>query len=159
MAVAVIVVMGILQGSDVVELDNVAALAAALDGAVTRDGQPVDGVGVGGETSATSVLLVTGTVDDDGVLESSLPGGIEGPHVEDVNALHLSDEFKTLETSGLLDVGGDGTGLSTGGDEVLLGLDLCCGIAPVSIVCNSVVGDYQDVEEKAGLRWRATPMT
>lgn len=124
MAVAVIVVMGILQGSDVVELDNVAALAAALDGAVTRDGQPVDGVGVGGETSATSVLLVTGTVDDDGVLESSLPGGIEGPHVEDVNALHLSDEFKTLETSGLLDVGGDGTGLSTGGDEVLLGLDL-----------------------------------
>lgn len=29
--------MGILQGSDVVQLDDVAALAAALDGAVTRD--------------------------------------------------------------------------------------------------------------------------
>ena len=72
--------------------------------------------------------------------ERTLPGGIEGPHVEDVNALHLSDEFKTLETSGLLEVGGNGTGLSTGGDEVLLGLDLCCGNEPVSIVCQSVVG-------------------
>ena len=29
--------MGVLQGADVVELDNVAALAAALDGAVTGD--------------------------------------------------------------------------------------------------------------------------
>lgn len=42
-----------------------------LNGITKTYGQPVDGVGVGGETSATSVLLVTGTVDDDGVLESS----------------------------------------------------------------------------------------
>jgi hypothetical protein len=34
--------------------------------------QPVDDVRVGGVTSATSILLVTGTVDDDGVLKSSL---------------------------------------------------------------------------------------
>jgi hypothetical protein len=49
--------------------------------------------------------------------------GVEGPHVEDVNALHLSEDFETLETSGLLGVGRNGTGLSTLGDEVLHGLD------------------------------------
>lgn len=37
-------------------------------------GQPVDGVGVYGVASATGVLLVTGTVDDDGVLEGSYEG-------------------------------------------------------------------------------------
>lgn len=42
-----------------------------LNGNTKTYGQPVDGVGVSGETSATSILLVTGTVDDDGVLESS----------------------------------------------------------------------------------------
>lgn len=32
-------------------------------------GEPVDLVGVCGETGATGVLLITGAVDDDGVLE------------------------------------------------------------------------------------------
>ena len=54
----------------------------------------------------------------------TLAGGIEGAHVEDVNTLHLSDELQTLETGGLVDVGGDGTGLGTGGEEVILNLDL-----------------------------------
>jgi hypothetical protein len=59
----------VLLGSDVVHLDHVAALEAALDGALAGDGQPVDLVGVCGETGATSVLLITSAVDDDGVLE------------------------------------------------------------------------------------------
>jgi hypothetical protein len=54
----------------------------------------------------------------------TLAGGIKGTHVEDVNALHLSDEFQTLETGGLLEIGGDCTGLSTRGEEVVLDLDL-----------------------------------
>lgn len=54
----------------------------------------------------------------------TLAGGIKGTHVEDVNALHLSDEFQTLETGGLLDIGGNGTGLGTRSEEVILGLDL-----------------------------------
>jgi hypothetical protein len=54
----------------------------------------------------------------------TLAGGIKGTHVEDVNALHLSDEFQTLKTGGLLDVGGDGTRLGTGSEEVILDLDL-----------------------------------
>lgn len=133
-------------------------------------GQPVDLVGVCGETGATSVLLITSAVDDDGVLECAcinppissanvsvfqsndhviprqysviqsgiavggtlremsrchtLAGGIKGTHVEDVNALHLSDEFQTLETGGLLEIGGNGTGLGTGSKEVVLDLDL-----------------------------------
>ena len=57
--------------------------------------------------------------------QRTLARGIKGSHVEDINALHLSDKFQTLETSGVLDVDGDGTGLSTRGDEVVFGLDLC----------------------------------
>lgn len=96
-------------------------------------------------TSATSVLLVTSTVDNNRVLESSctnqlqirlsyqaqkkgkrhtLAGSIQRLQVKDVNALHFTDEFETLETGGLFDIGRDGTGLSTGGDEVFFGLDL-----------------------------------
>lgn len=51
--------------------------------------------------------------------------GVEGPHVEDVDALHLSEDLETLETSRLLGVGGDGTGLGTLGEQVVHGLDLC----------------------------------
>ena len=51
--------------------------------------------------------------------------GVEGPHVEDVDALHLSEDLEALETGGLLDVGGDGTGLSARGEQVVHGLDLC----------------------------------
>jgi hypothetical protein len=54
----------------------------------------------------------------------TLAGGIKGTHVEDVNALHLSDEFQTLETGGLVEIGGNGTGLGTGSKEVVLDLDL-----------------------------------
>jgi len=54
----------------------------------------------------------------------TLAGGIQGTHVEDVDALHLSDELQTLETGSLDEVGGDGTGLGTGGNQVILRLDL-----------------------------------
>lgn len=51
--------------------------------------------------------------------------GIQRPHVEDVNPLHLAQDLDTLETSGLLEIGGDGAGLGTLGEEVILILDLC----------------------------------
>lgn len=54
----------------------------------------------------------------------TLAGGIQRTHVEDVDALHLTDELETLETGSLDVVGRDGTGLGTGGDQVILGLDL-----------------------------------
>jgi hypothetical protein len=82
--------MGIGLRTDVVELDDVAALEAALNGARTGDlllllvmlaifnsvkrqayGQPVDDVGVGRVASATGILLVTSSVDEDWVLQRS----------------------------------------------------------------------------------------
>jgi hypothetical protein len=49
--------------------------------------------------------------------------GVQWPHVEDVDTLHLSENFETLKTGRLLGIGGDGTGLRTGGQKVGLGLD------------------------------------
>jgi hypothetical protein len=49
---------------------------------------------------------------------------IERPHVEDIHALHLSENLKTLETSGLLEVGGDAPGSGAGRQEIGLDLDL-----------------------------------
>ena len=54
--------------------------------------------------------------------------GIKRPHVEDVNPLHFPQNLNTLETSGLLEIGGDGTGLGTLGEEVIWTLDLCVDI-------------------------------
>lgn len=103
---------------------------------------------VRGAASAADVLLVAGRVDNNGVLEGAcipsvlsrntasqnFPGvsrertdtaSIQWPHVEDVDALHLSENFETLQTGGLLEIGGDGSGLRTRANKVGLGLDLC----------------------------------
>lgn len=55
----------------------------------------------------------------------TLPGGIKRPHIEDIDALHLSDELQTLKTGGLLEVGWDLARLGTGADQFFFVLDLC----------------------------------
>ena len=54
----------------------------------------------------------------------AFPARVQGAHVEDVDALHLAEDFETLETGGLFNIGGDGTGSSTGWHEIILGGDL-----------------------------------
>lgn len=73
--------------------------------------------------SATGVLLLAGRANHDGVLHGALAGSIEGTHVEDVLALHLAEDFETLETGSLLKVGRDSAGLSTRAEEVVVGAD------------------------------------
>lgn len=58
-------------------------------------------------------------------MEYTLSRSVQGPHVENVNALHFTDEFETLETGGLVDVRGDSSGLGTGGHQVFFGFDFC----------------------------------
>lgn len=74
---------------------------------------------------AASVLLLASGADHDGVLHRALAGGIEGAHVEDVDALHLTEDLETLETGSLLEVGRDGAGLGTRTEKVVLGANLC----------------------------------
>lgn len=93
------------------------------DGILTY-AEPDDDVGVGGITGATSKLLITSGAHQDRALHGSLAAGVEGSHVENVNALHLSEDFQTLKTGGLLEIGRDGARLATGSDEVVLGLYL-----------------------------------
>lgn len=80
---------------------------------------------VGGGSGATGELLVTGRPDNDGVRHRSRAAGIKRAHVEDVDTLHLSENFQTLQTSSLLKIGRDGSGLGTGTDEIVVGLDVC----------------------------------
>jgi hypothetical protein len=85
----------------------------------------VDDVRVSGDTGAAGVLLITSGADHDRVLHGSEARGVKRPHVEDIDALHLSEDLETLHTGGLLDVGRDGTGGGTGTDKVIDGLDVC----------------------------------
>lgn len=64
------VVVGLLR-SNVVHLVDGTTLRAALDGAVLGGGQPDDGVGVDGESSASEVTLLSERWNDDGVLHGS----------------------------------------------------------------------------------------
>lgn len=66
--VAVTVVVRIVRGADVVHLVGGSALHAARLRLLTAQSDPEDAVGVGRETGAADVLLVTGRVDGDGVL-------------------------------------------------------------------------------------------
>lgn len=59
---------------------------------------------------------------------------VERPHVEDVNPLHFPQNLNTLETSGLLEIGGDGAGLGSLGEEVVLILDLCIDISTIPLL-------------------------
>jgi len=82
-------------------------------------------VGVGRVASAAGELLLAGRADGNGVLHGALAAGVEGAHVEDVDALHLAENLQTLKTGGLLEIGGDGAGGGARAEEVVLALDLC----------------------------------
>lgn len=57
-------------------------------------------------------------------MERTLPRSIQRLLVEGVETLHLTDELETVETGGLLDIGGDGAGFGAGRDEVVFSFDL-----------------------------------
>jgi hypothetical protein len=55
----------------------------------------------------------------------TLPRSVQRLHVENVDTLGLTKDFKTLQTSRLLQIGRDSTRLSTRTEEIGLGLDFC----------------------------------
>jgi hypothetical protein len=67
------------------------------------------------------------------MIPTSAVGG-QGPHVENVNTLHLSEDFETFETGCLFEIGWHGTRLSTRWEKIRLGLDLCMTAMSVAAV-------------------------
>lgn len=67
-------------------------------------------------------------------------GSIEWLHVEDINAVHLSEDLKTLKTGGLLDIGWDGSDWGSWWEEIGLALDLCfvVSLAPLKRASSAV---------------------
>ena len=51
--------------------------------------------------------------------------GRERFHVENINALHLSKNFKTFETGCLFEIGRDSTGRSSRGKQIVFTFNLC----------------------------------
>lgn len=165
MVVVTVVIVSVIRRAYVFHLVDVAALGAALDGAVLGNlsasqhaivssispdlvkqayRQPNDTVRVGRVARATSILLIAGRSHQDGLFECALAAGIQRPHVEDVDALHLSENLETLNTGGLLEIGGDGTGGGTRTAEVIYGLD-------VYVLTMSVVGVVAIVSYRAAV--------
>lgn len=60
----------------------------------------------------------------------TFPAGVQRSHVEQLNTLHLGQNLQTLQTSRLLQIGGDGARLGAGTEQVISGADLykhaCC---------------------------------
>lgn len=56
-------------------------------------------------------------------MEHTLPGSIQRLLVESVVTLHLTDEFETVETSGLFNIGGDGARFAARRYEVVFLVD------------------------------------
>lgn len=88
-------------------------------------------MGVGGGASAASILLIACRLDENGVVHGSGPRRIERAHVEDVDALHLSQNLQTLQTSGLLEIRRDASRSGTGCEKILFGFDFCNVIFPL----------------------------
>lgn len=70
-------------------------------------------------TSASNETVVIHGLDNDGVLLSTKVCHVERLHVEELLTLKLREQFKTLETSGLLKVSGDGTRLTTRSNQAV----------------------------------------
>lgn len=121
--VAMAMAMAVVLGTDVFHLVSATTLWTALDRPVAGAGEPDDVVRVGGAARAADILLVAEAADYNWVFqcawrgtvslqEFSLPGasyswlyeerdvvvrthtaGIQRPHVKDVYALHLAEDF------------------------------------------------------------------
>lgn len=75
------------------------------------------------EAGAPEVPLLPIRSNDDGVRESPEAGGVERPHVEDVDALNLAEDLETLQTRGLVVVGWDAARGCPWWEEVLGGIN------------------------------------
>ena len=57
-----------------------------------------------------TILLIPKTLHIDRIFQRSQSVAGQGLHVEDVDALHFAEDFETLETGRLFEIGGDGAG-------------------------------------------------
>jgi hypothetical protein len=73
---------------------------------------------------ASDLDLITCRLHHDWVFKGAQSACVERSHVEDINPLHLSQNFQTFQTGGLLEVGRDGTTGSSGRKQIGLGFDL-----------------------------------
>ena len=135
MSVIVAVSMTIILRTNVLQLVHTTALWAALNGAIARCYEPNNNVRVSRASGAANVLLITKRLHGDGVVEractrcqrSSSPGySVPLSHLscwhpkEDVHTLHLSENFQSLETGRLFEIGRDSTWLGSRWEKVVL---------------------------------------
>lgn len=123
--VVIIMTVTIVRRTNILHLVHTAALRTPLDGTITADSQPYDIVAVDREARATEVLFRTERLDPDRLLECAQSAGVQRPHVEDVDPLHLTQHLESLETGRLFEIRRDRAWCRTGGQEVCLACDFC----------------------------------
>lgn len=92
--------------------------------------EPVSTMRIRRESSASRKLLLTRTPHHNRIRHRTQPARIQRAHVENIDALHLTQNLKTLQTSGLFKIGGNGARLGAGAEKVFLAADLCQMISP-----------------------------
>jgi len=120
----VIVSVGVLGRAKIFHLQDVATFRASLDRAVAGHCEPDGVVRVSGVAGTASILLITEALDDNWVVQRAFARGIQWLHVEDINALHLSQNLQSLQPSRLLEIRWHGADCCSRTDEVFLRLDL-----------------------------------
>jgi hypothetical protein len=70
--------------------------------------QPNNPMAIRRRSRTASILLITARADHDRVVEGAAPRRIQRPHVEDIDALHLTQDLETLQTGRLFEIGRHG---------------------------------------------------
>ena len=86
--------------------------------------QPDRHMRIRGIPCTPQILLIAKRLHNDGIVERALARSVERLHVEDVDALHFTQDLETLETGRLFQICRDGAGRGAGGEEVGFALDL-----------------------------------
>jgi len=105
-------------------------------------------VSVSWDTSTSTVLLVTETPDPDGVCHRAHAVRRQRLHIENVDSFLLSEDFKTVQTSSLFNIGRHGSGLGSRGHQILFAVNICDMRADESVsnlrLCRATVAEWRD---------------
>jgi len=121
----IVVPMMLLLSPQIFHFVHTPTLGTPLNRPILADSQPDSVVAVSGASSAAQIPLLPIALYNDRVIEGAAAGGVQRPHVKDVDTLDFTEDLKTLETRGLIIIRRDLSRGGAGGDKILFCFNLC----------------------------------